>query len=194
MPARHCLPVDGLSAVVTFNGYVTRYSGDKGVRTMSCAEQFRVMAFAQLTYGESLRDIEVSLSVQASSCTTWDFASRYGARRWPMPTNRATGASMPISPPSDCPGQKTLRQRGLGAGTVEHSVCTRLDDHRSVFVALPVGVVSHHQVGGEDAYAARFERQHPSFIYLSDGTLHDVHALDLLTRKPVRSTSWIVAM
>ena len=42
----------------TFNRYVTRYSGDKGVRTMSCAEQFRVMAFAQLTYRESLRDIE----------------------------------------------------------------------------------------------------------------------------------------
>jgi len=33
----------------TFNQYVTRYSGDKGVRTMTCAEQFRVMAFAQLT-------------------------------------------------------------------------------------------------------------------------------------------------
>ena len=50
----------------TFNRYVTRYGGDKGVRTMSCAEQFRVMAFAQLTYRESLRDIEVSLSVQSS--------------------------------------------------------------------------------------------------------------------------------
>ena len=33
----------------TFNRYVARYSGDKGVRTMTCAEQFRVMAFAQLT-------------------------------------------------------------------------------------------------------------------------------------------------
>ena len=39
---------------LTFNRYVTRYSGDKGVRTMRCAEQFRVMAFAQLTYRESL--------------------------------------------------------------------------------------------------------------------------------------------
>jgi hypothetical protein len=49
----------------TFNRYVARYSGDKGVRTMTCAEQFRVMAFAQLTYRESLRDIEASLSAQA---------------------------------------------------------------------------------------------------------------------------------
>ncbi len=38
----------------------------QGVRTVTCAEQFRVMLFAQLTYRESLRDIEVSLSAQAS--------------------------------------------------------------------------------------------------------------------------------
>ena len=36
------------------------------VRTLSCAEQYRVMAFAQLTYRESLRDIEVCLSAQAA--------------------------------------------------------------------------------------------------------------------------------
>ena len=34
-------------------------------RSLSCAEQFRVMAFAQLTYRESLRDIEVCLAAQA---------------------------------------------------------------------------------------------------------------------------------
>ena len=50
----------------TFARYVARYEGDKGVRTLSCAEQFRVMAFAQLTYRESLRDIEVCLSAQAA--------------------------------------------------------------------------------------------------------------------------------
>ena len=37
-----------------------------GVRTLSCAEQFRAMAFAQLTWRESLRDIEASLSANAS--------------------------------------------------------------------------------------------------------------------------------
>ena len=41
----------------TFNRYVTRYSGDKSVRTMSCAEQFRVMTFAQLTYCRLPRSI-----------------------------------------------------------------------------------------------------------------------------------------
>jgi len=49
----------------TFARYVKRYGGDRGVRTRSCAEQFRVMAFAQLTYRESLRDIETCLAAQA---------------------------------------------------------------------------------------------------------------------------------
>ena len=50
----------------TFARYVARYGGDKSVRTLTCAEQFRVMAFAQLTYRESLRDIEVCLSAQTN--------------------------------------------------------------------------------------------------------------------------------
>ena len=48
----------------TFTRIVARYGGDARVRTLCCAEQ--AMAFAQLTYRESLRDIEVCLSAQAS--------------------------------------------------------------------------------------------------------------------------------
>ena len=48
----------------TFDRAVARYSGDNRVRTLSCGEQYRAMAFAQLTYRESLRDIETCLSVQ----------------------------------------------------------------------------------------------------------------------------------
>ena len=50
----------------TFTRIVARYDGDARVRTPYCAEQYRAMAFAQLTYRESLRDIEVCLSAQAS--------------------------------------------------------------------------------------------------------------------------------
>jgi Domain of unknown function (DUF4372) len=50
----------------TFTRLVERYSGDLRVRTLSCAEQFRAMAFAQLTYRESLRDIEICLSAQTA--------------------------------------------------------------------------------------------------------------------------------
>jgi hypothetical protein len=44
-----------------FRQCVNRYSGNKGVRTFTCLDQFMCMAFAQLTYRESLRDIECCL-------------------------------------------------------------------------------------------------------------------------------------
>ena len=44
-----------------FQKCVTRYSGDYRSRNFSCREQFFAMAFAQLTYRESLRDIEACL-------------------------------------------------------------------------------------------------------------------------------------
>ena len=50
----------------SFARIVHRYGGDSRVRTLACTEQFRAMAFAQLTYRESLRDIEVCLSAQSS--------------------------------------------------------------------------------------------------------------------------------
>jgi hypothetical protein len=44
-----------------FNKCVSRYQGNRRIRTFSCWDQFLVMLFAQLTYRESLRDIESCL-------------------------------------------------------------------------------------------------------------------------------------
>jgi hypothetical protein len=44
-----------------FNKCVDKYKGNYKVRTFSCREHFYVMSFAQLTYRESLRDIEACL-------------------------------------------------------------------------------------------------------------------------------------
>ena len=44
-----------------FNKCVSRYSGNYRSRNLSCRDQFLAMAFAQLTYRESLRDIETCL-------------------------------------------------------------------------------------------------------------------------------------
>ena len=49
-----------------FQTCVRRYQGDYKVKTFNCAEHFRVMAFAQLTYRESLRDIETCLRVMGT--------------------------------------------------------------------------------------------------------------------------------
>ena len=46
----------------TFGRIIERHGGDAGVRTLDCADLFRVMAFAQLTWRESLRDIESCLA------------------------------------------------------------------------------------------------------------------------------------
>jgi hypothetical protein len=50
----------------TFGRIVVKYRGDSGIRTLRCTEHFRVMAFAQITYRESLRDIEACLGSQPS--------------------------------------------------------------------------------------------------------------------------------
>jgi len=42
----------------SFARSVGRYGCDRRVRSLTCAGQFRAMAFAQLTFRESLRDIE----------------------------------------------------------------------------------------------------------------------------------------
>jgi Domain of unknown function (DUF4372)/Transposase DDE domain len=46
----------------TFDRIIERYNGDAGTRTLDCADVFRIMAFAQITWRESLRDIEVCLT------------------------------------------------------------------------------------------------------------------------------------
>src|ERR1700686_3622873 len=50
----------------TFDMIVARYNRNRAVRTLPCAAQYRVMAFAQITYRESLRDIEACLSAQSA--------------------------------------------------------------------------------------------------------------------------------
>ena len=78
----------------TFSRIVTRHDGDSRVRTLGCGEQYRAMAFAQLTYRESLRDIETCLSVQASKLYHMGFSEPCVVRPWRMPMKRGIGASM----------------------------------------------------------------------------------------------------
>jgi len=50
----------------TFGRIIDRHGGDAGVRTLYCADLFRVMAFSQLTWRESLRHIESCLAANQS--------------------------------------------------------------------------------------------------------------------------------
>src|SRR6202163_3864799 len=51
----------------TFRRLIAKYRGDFNIRTFSCLDQFLCMAFAQLTYRDSLRDIETCLRAMSGN-------------------------------------------------------------------------------------------------------------------------------
>jgi len=114
----------------TFARIVVRYDGDRGVRTLSCAEHFRVMAFAQLTYRESLRDIEASLSAQTAKLYHMGFRD---------PVRRATLADAnelrdwriyaEFAQRLIAHGQAPLCRREPCCGSDQQCLCARLHDH-----------------------------------------------------------------
>jgi len=76
--------------------WLTRqYGGDFHVRSMRCYEQFLVMAFAQLTYRESLRDIQTCLRALGPKL--------YHSRSVPV-----------VVPLGEVPAHRTTRVSGLG--------------------------------------------------------------------------------
>ena len=152
----------------TFTRIVDRYGGDHRVRTLSCAEQYRSMAFAQLTYRESLRDIETCLSVHASKLYHMGFRQA-GPALDAGRCQRKARLAYPcgVGPAAHHPGEDAVRRRRTGVGPDQYRLRPGLDDHRSVPVGLSVGALPHHQGGGEDAHAARPAGQHSEFISTS---------------------------
>jgi hypothetical protein len=169
----------------TFHRIVARYGGNHRVRTLSCAEQFRVMAFAQLTYRESLRDIEVCLSAQ----TTKLYHMGIGA-----PVARATLADAnetrdwriyaDFAQTLIVRARKLYASESLGmdlANTVYALDSTTIDLCLSMFPWAPfrstkAAIKMHTLLDLRGAI--------PSFIHISDGKLHDVNVLDILIPEP----------
>ena len=83
--------------LTTFRRCVARYRGECRIKRFSCLDQYLSLAFAQLTWRESLRDIEACLRRNPPSSIIWVSAAGLPATPWPMPTRCATGASMPTS-------------------------------------------------------------------------------------------------
>ncbi len=166
----------------TFNRYVARYGGDKGVRTLTCAEQFRVMAFAQLTYRESLRDVEASLSAQASKLYHMGFRE---------PIRRSTLADANESRDwriyADFAARLIIRARTLYANEdlgLELSNTVYALDSTTIDLCLSMFPWAHFRTTKAAVKMHTLldlRGSIPSFIHVSDGKLHDVYALDLLT-------------
>ena len=72
----------------TFRRCVARYAGEHKVKRFSCLDQYLCMAFAQLTYRESLRDIEACLRAQASKLYHMGLRSGVARNRFRIPASR----------------------------------------------------------------------------------------------------------
>ena len=144
----------------TFTRIVDRYGGDHRVRTLSCAEQYRSMAFAQLTYRESLRDIETCLRSTHRNSITW--ASK-PVRRSTLACQRKARLAYPcgVGPAAHHP-EDAVRRRRTGVGPT--NTVYALDSRPSLCACRSFrGRLPHHQGGGEDAHAARPAGQHSKF-------------------------------
>ena len=80
--------------LMEFRRCVERYRGDYKVQSFSCWDQFLCLAFAQLTYRESLRDIEACLRAQQPKLYHMGFRGQVSRKH--TPTSIATGGSTPI--------------------------------------------------------------------------------------------------
>src|ERR1700674_4044532 len=85
-----------------------------------------------------------------------------------------------VRPWADCPGEKTLRRRKLGLGAEQHGLCSGLDHHRPVPVVVSMAHFRSTKAAVKMHTLLDLRGNIPSFIHISDGKLHDVHALDML--------------
>ena len=169
----------------TFDRIVARYDGNPAVRTLPCATQYQAMAFAQVTYRESLRDIEASLSVQSAKLYHMGFrgpvrrstlADANEARDWRI---YADFAQRLIAQ-----ARRLYAGDSLGAeliGTAYALDSTTIDLCLSVF---PWAHFRSTKAAVKLHTLLDLNGNIPSFIHISDGKLHDVHVLDMLLPEP----------
>ncbi|GAB1232419.1 IS4 family transposase [Ferrigenium sp. UT4] len=166
----------------SFARIVARYGGDSGVRSLACTEQFRAMAFAQLTYRESLRDIETCLLANQMKLYSMGFRA---------PVKRSTLADANEGRDwhiwADLAALLIKRSRKLYcndsfgielSNTVYALDATTIDLCLSLFPWAPfrttkAAVRLHTLLDLRGNILA--------FIHISDGKMHEVNVLDMLT-------------
>ncbi len=165
----------------SFARIVARYGGDSGVRSLPCTEQFRAMAFAQLTYRESLRDIEACLLANQAKLYGMGFRS---------PVRRSTLADANERRDwriwADLAALLIKRARKLYGNdsfgielnnTVYALDSTTIDLCLSLFPWAPFrstkAAVKLHTL-------LDLRGNIPTFIHISDGRTHEINVLDML--------------
>ena len=166
----------------SFARIVYRYGGDSRVRSLACTEQFRAMAFAQLTYRESLRDIETCLLANQAKLYSMGFRS---------PVKRSTLADANEGRDwriwTDLAMLLIRRARklycsdsfGIDLDNIVYALdATTIDLCLSLFPWAPFrttkAAVKLHTL-------LDLRGNIPAFIHISDGKTHEVNVLDMLT-------------
>jgi len=174
----------------TFGRIIERHKGDAGVRTLGCADLFRIMAFAQLTWRESLRDIEACLlanqaklfhmgmkvaparSTLADALSLRDWRIYHGLAQRLIARARMLYAHEPSVLDLDA------SVYALDSTTID--LCLSLFDW-APFRSTKAAIKLHTLLDLRGAI--------PTFIHISDGKLHDVNVLDIL---PVEAGAFYV--
>lgn len=169
----------------TFRRCVHRYQGNHKVKTFTCRDQYFSMAFAQLTYRESLRDIEACLRAQKSKLhhmgiqggiSRATLAKANERRDWRIYADFAHSL-IPVA-------RKLYVNEDLGLdldNTIYALDSTTIDLCLSVFpwahFRTAKAAVKLHTL-------LDLRGNIPTFIHISDGKLHDVNVLDVLIPEP----------
>ena len=165
----------------TFARIIERHHGDAGVRTLDCADLFRVMAFAQLTWRESLRDIEACLTSNQAKLfhmglkgapARSTLADALNNRDWRIYHALAMrlilrARELYVEEPMAVELDATVY--ALDATTID--LCLSLFDW-APFRKAKAAVKMHTLLDLRGAI--------PAFIHISDGKMGDVNVLDIL--------------
>lgn len=168
-----------------FDTCVRRYHGNRKVKTFSCAEQLRVMAFAQLTYRESLRDIETCLRAVSTKLYHMGIRSRVSrnnlshanqARDWRIYADFAQiliHEAKTLYARDELPVDLDATVYALDASTID--LCLSMFPWAKF--RRTKGAIKLHTL-------LNLQGNIPEFILISDGKLHDVNVLDYLIPSP----------
>ena len=169
----------------TFRRCVQRYPSSHPTKTFSHLDQFLCMAFAQLTFRESLRDIEVCLRAQESKLY------HLGIRGHVARSNLAyANENRNWRIYRDFANALIAEARRLYAGDafgVDLDNTVYALDTTTIDLSLKVFPWAHFRTAKA---AVKMHTQIdlrgniPSFIHVSDGKMHEVNVLDLLTPEP----------
>lgn len=168
-----------------FNRCVERYGGDRKVRRLSCWGQYLAMAFAQLTYRESLRDIEVCLRAQGkklyhsglrSAVKRSTLADANENRDWRIFADLARSliaVARSLYAGSDLGVDLDAIVYALDSTTID--LCLSLFPWATFRRAK--GAVKLHTM-------MEISTSMPVFIDITHGKVHDLNALDIITPEP----------